>query len=224
MTTMIKADNLCKTYIVGVNSVEVLKNISIEIYKGEFVSVMGHSGSGKSTLLYLLGALDKASSGRIWIDGKEITTLRDREESRLRRRKIGFVFQFYNLVPNMTVEENILLPVLLDGKKGKSCSAKVKELLFCVGLENRRRHTPRELSGGEQQRVAIARALINDPEIILADEPIGNLDSKTGMGILELLSGINRDRNKTIIMVTHSQESTLYTQRVIRLKDGEVVE
>lgn len=223
MEAVIQVINLCKTYLTGQNQVEVLKNIYLSVMPGEFVSIMGPSGSGKSTLLYLLGALDKPTSGNILIQNRDITKMKDRHESLLRRRSIGFIFQFYNLVPNLSVEENILLPVLLDGGKTKSYRDKVSSLLVVTGLEKRRRHTPRELSGGEQQRVAIARALIHDPEIILADEPVGNLDSKTGTDILELMSRINLERKKTILMVTHSEESVRYTKRTIRLKDGEVV-
>ncbi len=184
---------------------------------------MGPSGSGKSTLLYLLGALDKPDSGQLQIKDQDITHMKDRHKSILRRRTLGFVFQFYNLVPNLSVEENILMPVLLDGGKARKYREKVSALMAATGLENRRRHMPRELSGGEQQRVAIARALVHDPEIILADEPTGNLDSKTGTEIMELLSQINLEKKVTIVMVTHSEESAKYTQRMIRLKDGEVV-
>ncbi|MDD4295915.1 MAG: ABC transporter ATP-binding protein [Ruminiclostridium sp.] len=220
---IIKATNLYKTYNSGQNRVEVLKNVSLSILPGEFISVMGPSGSGKSTLLYLLGALDKPDSGQLQIKDQDITHMKDRYRSILRRRTLGFVFQFYNLVPNLSVEENILMPVLLDGGKARKCREKVSALMAATGLENRRRHMPRELSGGEQQRVAIARALVHDPEIILADEPTGNLDSKTGTEIMELLSKINLEKKVTIVMVTHSEESAKYTQRMIRLKDGEVV-
>lgn len=220
---IIKAANLYKTYNSGQNRVEVLKNVSLSILPGEFISVMGPSGSGKSTLLYLLGALDKPDSGQLQIKDQDITHMKDRHKSILRRRTLGFVFQFYNLVPNLSVEENILMPVLLDGGKARKYREKVSALMAATGLENRRRHMPRELSGGEQQRVAIARALVHDPEIILADEPTGNLDSKTGTEIMELLSQINLEKKVTIVMVTHSEESAKYTQRMIRLKDGEVV-
>ncbi len=224
MSTVIEAVNLGKTYKTGSVEVEVLKNIDLEIKKGEFVSIMGPSGSGKSTLLYLIGGLDKPSSGKIKINGNELSSLDDAGESKLRRREIGFIFQFYNLIPNLNVEENILLPILLDGKKLKDYRRRLEEILEIVGLADRRHHTPRELSGGQQQRVAIARALINEPEIILADEPIGNLDSKTGTEVMELLARINREKGKTIIQVTHSREAAEYSQRIINVKDGKVSE
>lgn len=224
MSTVIEAVNLGKTYKTGSVEVEVLKNIDLKVSKGEFVSIMGPSGSGKSTLLYLMGGLDKPTSGDIHINGHRLSALGDKEESRLRRREIGFIFQFYNLIPNLNVEENILLPVLLDGKKLKDYRKRLDDILQIVGLSDRRRHTPRELSGGQQQRVAIARALINEPDIILADEPIGNLDSKTGTEVMELLARINKEKGKTIIQVTHSSEATQYSQRIINVKDGKVSE
>lgn len=204
--------------------VEVLKDINITINKGEFISIMGPSGSGKSTLLYLMGGLDKPTSGSVKIKGKELSVMKDTEESIMRRRDMGFVFQFYNLIPNLDVEENIMLPVLLDGKKMKAYRPRLEEILSVVGLSDRRHHTPRELSGGQQQRVAIARALINDPDIILADEPIGNLDSKTGTEIMELLGNINSLHGRTIVQVTHSKESAAYGQRIINVRDGKVCE
>ncbi|MCX7709323.1 MAG: ABC transporter ATP-binding protein [Clostridia bacterium] len=222
MAEAIVTENLNKTYKLGAWDVEVLKNINVSIEKGEFVSIMGPSGSGKSTLLYLMGGLDKPTSGSIKINGKELAVMGDREESKMRRRDIGFVFQFYNLIPNLNVEENICLPVLLDGKKMKDYKSKLDDILEIVGLNERRHHTPRELSGGQQQRVAIARALINEPDIILADEPIGNLDSKTGIEIMQLFQKINRQRGKTIIQVTHSSESAEYGHRIIHVKDGMV--
>ncbi len=224
MSAIIESINLQKTYTMGRVEVEVLKDINISIEKGEFVSIMGPSGSGKSTLLYLIGGLDKPTSGKIMINGREMSDMKDEEESRLRRQEIGFIFQFYNLIPNLNVEENIMLPILLDGKKLKEYKKELDEILEIVGLSDRRRHTPRELSGGQQQRVAIARALINQPDIILADEPIGNLDTKTGMEVMKLLAEINREKRKTIIQVTHSKESANYGQRIINVRDGKVSE
>lgn len=220
LPSIIETVKLCKTFTLGTVAVEVLKDIDLTINKGEFVSIMGPSGSGKSTLLYLMGGLDKPSSGRIWVKGKELAMMGDQEESILRRRTLGFVFQFYNLIPNLNVEENIMLPVLLDGKRLRAYRFRLEEILETVGLANRRRHTPRELSGGEQQRVAIARALINEPDLILADEPIGNLDTKTGMGIMDLLQSINEKQGKTIVQVTHSHEAASYGGRIINLRDG----
>ncbi|MFD1776086.1 ABC transporter ATP-binding protein [Paenibacillus rhizophilus] len=220
MSIIVETKNVSKSYEMGGISTEILKNVNLQINKGEFISIMGSSGSGKSTLLYLIGGLDKPSAGRIEILGKEISVMKDKDESIMRRRDIGFVFQFYNLIPNLSVEENIMLPMLLDGKPKSSYRDKLDGIIEIVGLSERRKHTPRELSGGQQQRVAIARALINGPELILADEPIGNLDSTTGMEIMELFRKINKERGKTIIQVTHSQEATVYGNRIIRLKDG----
>lgn len=222
LSLAVEIHNLYKTYKLGSIEVEVLKGINLSVEKGEFVSIMGPSGSGKSTLLYLIGGLDKPSSGSIKVNGRELSNMTDRIESLMRRREIGFVFQFYNLIPNLNVEENIMLPILLDGKKIKHYKDRLEELLSIVGLSNRRHHTPRELSGGQQQRVAIARALINEPDIILADEPIGNLDSKSGTKIMELLRRINREKGKTIIQVTHSREAAEYGNRIINVKDGRV--
>lgn len=224
MESIIEAFDLCKTYKLGEVSIEVLKDVNLAIDQGEYVSLMGPSGSGKSTLLYLLGGLDKPTSGSIKLKGRELSVMKDKEESEIRRREIGFVFQFYNLVPNLNLEENIMLPILLDGKNLKQNKSKLDEILELVGLEDRRKHTPRELSGGQQQRAAIARALVNEPDIILADEPTGNLDSKTGRSILELFKRINKEKNMTIVQVTHSSEAAQYGSRVINVKDGRVWE
>lgn len=221
---IIEASNVTKVFKLGEVEVEVLKGIDVIIEQGEFVSIMGPSGSGKSTLLYLIGGLDKPTSGSIKIKGKELSTMKDRDESILRRRELGFVFQFYNLIPNLNVEENIMLPVLLDGKRIKSERKRLDQILDAVGLTDRRHHTPRELSGGQQQRVAIARALVNEPDIILADEPIGNLDSKTGTEIMKLLRRINKEFGKTILQVTHSEEAATYGDRIIHVRDGKVWE
>lgn len=224
MENIIEACDICKTYKLGEVSIEVLKDVNLAINQGEFVSLMGPSGSGKSTLLYLLGGLDKPTSGNIRLKGRELSVMKDKEESEMRRREIGFVFQFYNLVPNLNLEENIMLPILLDGKSLKQYKNRLDEILELVGLEDRRKHTPRELSGGQQQRVAIARALVNEPDIILADEPIGNLDSKTGTEIMELFRRINKEKNMTIVQVTHSHEAAQYGSRAINVKDGRVWE
>jgi putative ABC transport system ATP-binding protein len=224
MNTMIQVENVSKSFQLANHTVEVLKNININIEKGDFISIMGPSGSGKSTLLYLMGGLDKVSKGSICVNGVEMQKLNDDAESRMRRNDIGFVFQAYNLIDNLTLEENILLPALLEGKKKKEAVKKAEELMARVGILNRRNHTPKELSGGEQQRTAIARALINDPSVLFADEPIGNLDSKSGKEVLELLRDINKEKGITILMVTHSEDSTRYGNRIIRLKDGEIVQ
>lgn len=222
MSAAIEIKDLNKTYQLGEVPVEVLKKINVTIEQGEFSTIMGPSGSGKSTLLYLMGGLDKPTSGEILLNGTALSTLSDQEQSIMRRRQVGFVFQFYNLIPNLTVEDNILLPVLLDGKKVKQFRSQLDEIMETVELTDRRKHTPRELSGGQQQRVAIARALINDPEIILADEPTGNLDSKTTEEVMKLLSRINRERGKTIVQVSHSVETAAYGNRLIQVRDGKV--
>lgn len=221
--SIIEVKNLNKNFMVGKEEVKVLKNINFNVNKGEFVSIMGPSGGGKSTLLYLLGGLDKPSSGSVSINGKDLSKVKEKEMSKMRRNNIGFVFQFYNLVPNLTVEDNILLPIILEGKKVKDCEKKLNEILEIIGMKNKRKVTPRELSGGQQQRVAIARALIFEPDIIFLDEPIGNLDSKTGTEIMELFSDINKKYGKTLIQVTHSKESAMYGTSIINLIDGEVV-
>jgi len=222
MINAIEVNNLCKSFKLGKENLEILKDLSFSIDKGEFVSIMGSSGCGKSTLLYLLGGLDKPTSGNIIINGKDYLNMKEKEKSIMRRRELGFVFQFYNLVPNLNVEDNILLPLLLDGKKPKDYQAQLNKILDIIDMAPRKRHTPRELSGGQQQRVAIARALIFNPDIILADEPIGNLDSKSGIEIMKLFETINNEFKTTIVQVTHSKEAASYGSRIINLKDGEI--
>ena len=218
----IEGRNLIKEYQMGSNVSRVLDGISIQILEGEFVSIMGQSGSGKSTLLYILGGLDHPTSGAVFLRGKDISKLNDAQKSVMRRRNTGFIFQFYNLIPNLSVEENIMLPILLDGGHVKNSLHALTDILEVVGLSDKRRYTPRELSGGQQQRVAIARALINRPDIIFADEPTGNLDSGTGKEIMALLRKINTESKRTIIMVTHSVEATKFGNRVIHVRDGAV--
>lgn len=222
MEKIIEIRELNKIYKNEEVSIEVIKKMNLDIFKGEFVSIMGPSGSGKSTLLYLMGGLEKPSSGEVKVDKKPLHLMKDTQESEMRRNSIGFVFQFYNLVPHLTVEDNILLPVLLNGGKKRDYKERLNHLLDVVGLKDKRKSYPTRLSGGQQQRVAIARALINNPDIILADEPIGNLDSKTGTEIMELFRRINQEEGKTIIQVTHSKESALYGDRIIYVRDGEL--
>lgn len=221
--TAIEAVNIIKEFSVGGTANRVLKDLSLEVMQGEFVSIMGQSGSGKSTLLYILGGLDRPTKGKVLMNGTDISHFNDEKMSIIRRRNIGFVFQFYNLIPNLNVEENIMLPLLLDGKKMKAYKGQLDKILGIVGLEDKRKHTPRELSGGQQQRVAIARALIGNPEILFADEPTGNLDSKTGAEIMKLLKDINKKIGQTIIMVTHSQEAAGCSDRIITVQDGAIV-
>lgn len=221
--SIIKIDNLVKDFGKGENEVKVLKGLNFEIEKGEFVSLMGASGSGKSTLLYLIGGLDKPTLGTIYINDKDINTLKEKDMAKLRRKDIGFVFQFYNLVQNLTVEENIMLPVVMDGKKEKDYKDRLDKILSIIGLADKRKNLPNELSGGQQQRVSIARAMILSPNIILADEPIGNLDSKSGKEVMDLFKKINQEEGITILQVTHSEEAAEYGNRIIRLKDGEII-
>lgn len=221
MGNIVSIENVYKNF--QNNKVSVLDNINLSIEQGEFVSLMGASGSGKSTLLYLVGGLDKPTSGTIKIYGKDINKMKDSEISKLRRKEIGFIFQFYNLVQNLTVEENIMLPVIMEGLKRKDFKNQLNEILEIVGLTNKRKSLPNELSGGQQQRVAIARAVIMNPKIILADEATGNLDSKTGKDIMELFKKINKEKNITILQVTHSEETAKYADRIIYLKDGKIV-
>jgi putative ABC transport system ATP-binding protein len=222
--SIIKAQNITKVFGHNGNKVTVLDNLSFEINEGEFVSLMGASGSGKSTLLYLIGGLDKPTSGEVYIEDKDINKLKEKEMAKLRRKDIGFVFQFYNLVQNLTVEENIMLPVVMDGKKEKDYKDRLDKILKLIGLEDKRKNLPNELSGGQQQRVSIARAIILSPKIILADEPIGNLDSKSGTEVMELFRKINKEEGITILQVTHSEESAEYGDRIINLRDGKIIQ
>jgi putative ABC transport system ATP-binding protein len=220
---MIKIDNIIKTYNKGTTKVEALKKVSFSIENGEMVALMGASGSGKSTLLSLIGGLDKCDSGSISVDEENISALNAQKLADFRRDKVGFVFQQFHLIPTLSVVENIMLPLLPSGIKKAECYSVAKEALEKVGLSAREKHLPGELSGGEQQRVAIARALVNKPEIILADEPTGDLDSKTGEKILNLLMTLNKKEKVTIIIATHNNKVAESTERKIVLEDGEVV-
>lgn len=222
-TAAVEGRHIVKNFRLGDTVTEVLKDVSLQVMPREFVSIMGPSGSGKSTLLYILGGLDTPTGGRVLLNGTDISSFGDEKMSVLRRRNIGFVFQFYNLIPNLNVEENIMLPLLLDGQKMERCTDRLDRILDMVGLSDRRRHTPRELSGGQQQRVAIARALIGNPGILFADEPTGNLDTKAGADIMSLLREINRSTGQTIIMVTHSPEAAKSSSRIITVRDGSIV-
>jgi putative ABC transport system ATP-binding protein len=215
---------LGKVYGEGTNEVRALKDVSLEFPDGEFAAIMGPSGSGKSTLLHILGALDKPTSGRVVVGGTELSGLSDRKLTLLRRERMGFVFQFFNLIPTLTAEENVLLPVLIAGKKPGGYAERLDELIELVGLTARRTHRPDELSGGEQQRVAIARALIKRPDIILADEPTGNLDSRTGAEVLGLLKESAARFGQTILMVTHDPRAAATADRAVFLSDGRVVD
>ena len=216
--------DLNKVYGEGPMAVRALRGVSLEFPSGEFAAIMGPSGSGKSTLLHILGALDKPTTGRVIVGETALSGLSDRKLTLLRRERMGFVFQFYNLIPTLSAEENVLLPALIAGERANDYSERLDELLDLVGLLGRRTHRPAELSGGEQQRVAIARGLIRNPDIILADEPTGNLDSKTGAGVLELLRESAARYEQTILMVTHDPRAAATADRVIFLSDGRVVD
>jgi putative ABC transport system ATP-binding protein len=220
---MIELKNVHKVYPMGEVSVPALRGINLTIHPGEFVAIMGPSGSGKSTLMHLLGCLDLPSDGVVQLDGKDITKLDEDTLAQIRGKKVGFVFQTFNLIPTLTAQENVELPLFFQGVPREKRRARAAELLRKVGLDGRLHHKPAQLSGGERQRVAIARALANDPEIILADEPTGNLDSESGKAILELLAQLHRE-GKTIILVTHNPEAAAYAQRIVRIRDGRLVE
>ncbi|MGI6671842.1 MAG: ABC transporter ATP-binding protein [Christensenellales bacterium] len=218
----IQVDNLRRQYGQGEARVVALNDVSLSIDQGAFVAVMGSSGSGKSTLLHLLGGVDKPDAGRVIIDGTDLYTLSETELTVFRRRRIGLIYQFFNLVPELTVEENILLPQLLDGKAGDQ--QQLEELLAATGLSDRRRHLPSQLSGGQQQRVAIARALVNRPALVLADEPTGNLDTRNGHEVMQLLRLANRDMGQTLVLITHDERIARQADRVLTIEDGRIVD
>ena len=218
---ILKVENLTKIYGKGDNKVVALDNVSFSVEKGEFVAIVGASGSGKSTLLHLLGGVDKPTSGKVFIDGTDIFNLNDDKLSIFRRRQIGLIYQFYNLLPILNVEENIVLPMSLDNRKVDK--EELDNMLNLLGLSDRRKHLPNELSGGQQQRTSIGRALITNPTLVLADEPTGNLDSKSSDEIVALLKKTNKDLKQTIIMITHNMEIAAIADRVIKIEDGKIV-
>lgn len=215
---IVKVENLTKSYGNGEAKVDALKNVNLSIHKGEFVAIVGPSGSGKSTLLHLLGGVDSPTSGKVYINGVDIYTLKEKDLSIFRRRNVGLIYQFYNLIPVLTAKENILLPAELDNRKVEKDY--LEDLLKTLGLNGRENHLPNELSGGQQQRTSIGRALINRPAIILADEPTGNLDSKNSKEVLELLKLSVKKYNQTLIMITHDANIALQADRVITIEDG----
>jgi putative ABC transport system ATP-binding protein len=217
---ILQAKGLRKWYQLGAHTVNALAGVDFAIHKGEFVSIMGPSGSGKSTLLHLLGGLDKPSDGDISLAGQPLALLNDDQSTLVRRHNVGFIFQFFNLLPTLSAEENIILPLIIDGRDMKKYQARLDDLLALVGLQERRHHKPEQLSGGEQQRVAIARALITEPAIVLADEPTGNLDTRTGTAIMDLLRRSCEALNQAIIIVTHDARAAAYADRVVFLRDG----
>lgn len=218
---VLKAENLIKIYGKGENQVKALNGVSLSVEKGEFVAVVGTSGSGKSTLLHMLGGLDRPDSGKVYVDGKDIFSLKEEELTIFRRRKIGFVFQSYNLVPVLSVYENVVLPVELDGKKADR--AFVNDILDTLGIREKAVNLPGQLSGGQQQRAAIARALAAKPAILLCDEPTGNLDSRTSQDVLGLLKISGQKFSQTIVMITHNEEIAQMADRIIRIEDGRIL-
>ena len=218
---ILKVENLVKTYGKGETKINAVDDISFTINKGEFVAIVGASGSGKSTLLHLIGGVDRPTSGKVYIDGKDIYALNNDNLAIFRRRQIGLIYQFYNLIPILNVEENITLPCDLDGCEIDK--KRLQEMLKTLGLENRRTHLPNQLSGGQQQRVSIGRAMINNPAIMLADEPTGNLDSKASEEIISLLKLSNKKYNQTIIVITHDPDIASVANRVITIEDGKIV-
>ena len=222
MNNVIEAVKVNRSFVNGKETAHVLKDIDLTVKEGEFISIMGPSGSGKSTLLYLLGGLDMPTQGSVSINGTDLSKLKDKKLCAMRNEQVGFVFQFYNLVPNLTVEDNIALPLMIAGKKRSNYKERLDWCLQIIGMEDKRKLTPRELSGGQQQRVAIARALVFDPKIIFLDEPIGNLDTKTGIKLMELFREINQKYNKTIVQVTHSESAAMYGTKLVKLVDGQI--
>ena len=223
MATIVEALNLRKVYMLGKVPVEALRGVNLKVKEGEFLSVLGPSGSGKSTLLNLIGALDKPTDGKIFIEGVDVSTLNDGQLADLRRR-IGFVFQFFNLIPRFTARQNVELPMAIAGLGKEERRRRAEELLKVVGLADRMNHKPAELSGGEQQRVAIARALANNPRFLLMDEPTGNIDSKNAMEIIQLVKRLNQEKGITIIMVTHDQRLASEANRTVQMLDGLIVD
>lgn len=218
---VLKVSNLTKVYGEGETKIVALNHVSFSVEKGEFVAIVGASGSGKSTLMNQIGGIDKPTSGSVLIDGKEITSMNEDELAIFRRRNVGMIYQFYNLIPTLTTEENIMLPWFLDGRwKNRN---KLLDIMKALGLTNRANHLPGEMSGGQQQRVSIGRALINDPAFILADEPTGNLDSKTGKEIMDLLKYSNQVFNQTILLITHDEKVALQADRIITMSDGRII-
>jgi putative ABC transport system ATP-binding protein len=220
---IIETKNLIKDYPQGDSTLRVLKGINLQVHEGEFLAIMGPSGSGKSTILNMIGALDKPTSGKVYIKGTDLSTLNDNQLADLRNKEIGFIFQFFNLVPRMNALKNVELPMAISGVPRKERNERAIELLTSVGLGGRLDHKPSQLSGGEQQRVAIARALINEPSVMLCDEVTGNLDSKTGDEIMHLLQELNKEQGKTFVLITHDPVVGQATDRLIQLKDGQII-
>lgn len=221
---VIRMENIIKTYYQGKpNELEILHGINLNVHKGEFVSIVGESGSGKSTLMNIIGVLDRQTAGSYYLEGQDVNSMTDEVRSAIRNRRIGFVFQNFNLLPRANALKNVMVPLMYGEKKSKNAKERAMEMLAMVGMEERAGHRPNELSGGQKQRVAIARAMINDPAIILADEPTGALDSKTGHMVMDLFHKLHEEQGKTIVLITHSQELASETQRIVTLLDGDIV-
>ena len=218
---ILRVENLCKTYGKGKNEVKALEHISFSVNKGEFIAIIGPSGSGKSTLLHILGGVDKPTSGKVFMNDHDVYVQNDEQLAIFRRRQVGLIYQFYNLIPVLNVVENMTLPLKLDGQKVNE--ERVNELLDLLGLAERRKHLPSQLSGGQQQRVSIGRALINAPALVLADEPTGNLDSKSSQEIIGLLKYSNKKYGQTLVVITHDENIALQADRIIRIEDGQIV-
>lgn len=218
---ILRVENLCKIYGKGENQVKALDHVSFSVKKGEFIAIIGPSGSGKSTLLHILGGVDKPTSGKVFMDGCDVYAQNDEKLAIFRRRQVGFIYQFYNLIPVLDVTENITLPVLMDGQKINQ--DRLKELVTTLKLTGREKHLPNELSGGQQQRVSIGRALMNAPAVVLADEPTGNLDSKNSQEIVELLKMSNQKYNQTLIIITHDENIALQADRILAIEDGRII-
>lgn len=217
---LLRVENITKIYGQGENEVKALDNVTFSVAKGEFVAIVGSSGSGKSTLLHIIGGVDRPTKGKVYMDGKDVYEQNDEELAIFRRRQVGLIYQFYNLIPVLNVVENITLPVLMDGRKINA--KRLNEFLDVLDLKDRKNHLPNQLSGGQQQRVSIGRALMNAPAIVLADEPTGNLDSKNSREIMELLKHSNKRYNQTLIVITHNEEIALQADRIIAIEDGKI--
>jgi putative ABC transport system ATP-binding protein len=224
MNSLLRLENVWKIYLLGKIKLEVLRNVSLEIKKGDFVVILGPSGSGKSTLLNIMSCLDIPTKGKVYLENRDISTLSEDELAEVRGRKVGFVFQQFNLLPHLTAIENVVLPTVFRNLDPQEGFLRAEKHLTSVGLSKRMDHRPAELSGGEKQRVAISRALVNNPEIIVADEPTGNVDSKTGQHIMEILKKLNQEEKRTIIVVTHDSDLRSFANKVIKIKDGEIID
>jgi putative ABC transport system ATP-binding protein len=224
MNSLLRLENVWKIYLLGKIKLEVLRNVSLEIKKGDFVVILGPSGSGKSTLLNIMSCLDIPTKGKVYLENRDISTLSEDELAEVRGRKVGFVFQQFNLLPHLTAIENVVLPTVFRNLDPQEGASRAEKHLTSVGLSKRMNHRPAELSGGEKQRVAISRALVNNPEIIVADEPTGNVDSKTGQQIMEILKKLNQEEKRTIIVVTHDSDLRSFANKVIKIKDGEIID